>query len=93
MPPAHRALISHLEQTACTRAMVARSPDARLRTAYNDAVCALQDFRIRHLEYAARYIARFATADAKGAADVGTGGTPFMRYLAQHRDATEAHLL
>ena len=45
------------------------------------------------MEYAAMYIARFSQSDPKNSTAVGTGGTPFMRYLAQLRDATKQHLL
>ena len=38
-------------------------------------------------------IAQFAQSDIKNSTAVGTGGTSFMRYLAQHRDATRKHLL
>ena len=93
MPPAHRTFIVQLESGPDVRGFVGRSGNIQLRDAYNAAVTALQDFRIKHMEYAAMYIAQFAQSDIKNSTAVGTGGTPFMRYLAQHRDATRKHLL
>ena len=75
------------------RGFVAQSGNSQLREAYNAAVLALQEFRIKHMEYAATSIARFAQSDPRNSTAVGTGGTPFMRYLAQLRDATKKHLL
>ncbi len=93
MPPAHRSFIAQLEVGPDVRGFVAQSGNSQLRDAYNAAVIALQEFRIKHMEYAAMYIARFAQSDPKNSTAVGTGGTPFMRYLAQLRDATKQHLL
>ena len=54
---------------------------------------AVADFRSRHFEYAASYINK-QNGNARGNdTDVGTGGTPFMKYLKKHRDETEARLL
>lgn len=93
MPPAHRDFIAQLEAGYNIRDFVRATSDAAIRDAYNAAVMALQDFRIKHMEYAAMYIAKFAQRDIKNSTAVGTGGTPFMRYLALHRDATQQHLL
>jgi indoleamine 2,3-dioxygenase len=50
----------------------------------------LEAFRSLHLEYAASYI-HTQGGGAANPSDVGTGGTPFMRYLAKHRDETAKH--
>jgi indoleamine 2,3-dioxygenase len=48
----------------------------------------LEAFRSLHLDYAASYIDEQSAVERSNPTDVGTGGTPFMRYLAKHRDET-----
>ena len=63
-----------------------------LAEAYDACLRWLEAFRTLHLDYAARYIHAQAGGGANPS-DVGTGGTPFMRYLAKHRDETAADRL
>lgn len=70
-----------------------RAGNAALTSAYDACVSALEAFRTRHLEYAASYIFRQAQTDSKNPHAVGTGGTPFMKYLKKHRDETALHHL
>jgi indoleamine 2,3-dioxygenase len=53
----------------------------------------VEAFRSLHLEYAASYIFRQVQMDDKNPHAVGTGGTPFMKYLKKHRDETVEHRL
>jgi indoleamine 2,3-dioxygenase len=59
--------------------------------AYDECVELVRGFRAKHLEYAATYIQHQAQAGATNPTEVGTGGTPFMRYLKKHRDETAEH--
>lgn len=93
MPPAHRAFIESLEVRESVRPFVERAHTASLTAIYNACVEELEKFRSLHLEYAAKYIFHHAQTDDKNPHAVGTGGTPFMRYLKKHRDETAEHVL
>ncbi|MBI1359420.1 MAG: indoleamine 2,3-dioxygenase [Alphaproteobacteria bacterium] len=92
-PPAHRAFIDAVRARSGLRSYVEAAGSPVLRELYNDCVMRLTRFRTRHLEYAASYIHKQAKDTAGNDTDVGTGGTPFMKYLKKHRDEAEAHLL
>ncbi|MFQ6548803.1 hypothetical protein AADZ90_012655 [Aestuariibius sp. 2305UL40-4] len=92
-PPAHRRFIEDLRAQSGLRSFVERCGDPGLTEAYNANIKAVADFRSRHLEYAASYINRQTRAATGNDTEVGTGGTPFMRYLKKHRDETRERLL
>lgn len=92
-PPAHRRFIDDLRSESGLRRFVERTGDVGLTEAYNANIQGVADFRSRHLEYAASYIHAQSRSAAGNDTEVGTGGTPFMRYLKKHRDETRARLL
>ncbi|MCS7300703.1 MAG: indoleamine 2,3-dioxygenase [Fimbriimonadales bacterium] len=91
MPSEHRRFLEAVESRSTVRQAVLESGDAALRDAYNACIEGVQRFRALHLEYAAEYIYKQQAQDPKNPTTVGTGGTPFMRYLKKHRDESGAH--
>lgn len=92
-PTGHRRFIEDVRAASTLRRFVSGASHKGLTDAYNGAVQAVADFRSRHLEYAASYINKQGSKTAGNDPDVGTGGTPFMKYLKKHRDETAAMLL
>jgi len=95
MPPAHRAFVRAVARGPALRDYVLRNAGTHpeLRDAYNAAIDGVDRFRSTHLDYARRYIIDQARSEARNPNDVGTGGTPFGRYLKKHRDETSRHRL
>jgi len=92
-PPAHRRFIDDVRASSALRSFVSRHGGKGLVAAYNAAILAVADFRTLHLEYAASYIAQQDRRSSGNDTEVGTGGTPFMKYLKKHRDETAANLI
>lgn len=92
-PPGHRNFIDDVRTHSTLRSFVEGADDQALTLSYNAVIQAVADFRSRHLEYAASYIQKQGKTSAGNDPDVGTGGTPFMKYLKKHRDETKARLL
>lgn len=92
-PPTHRRFIEDLRANSSLRAFIEGAGNKALTELYNESVMKLARFRTRHLEYAASYINKQSKGGAGNDPDVGTGGTPFMKYLKKHRDEAQAHLL
>ncbi len=89
-PVQHRRFIEDLAAQSTLRAFVSGTDNAELRAAFNACVEQSARFRTRHLEYAASYINKQAGSIPGNDPDVGTGGTPFMKYLKKHRDENRA---
>ena len=92
-PPAHRRFIEDLRAHSGVRAYVEDAAPRPVIDLYNECIRGLTRFRTKHLEYAASYINRQQRGARGNDSDVGTGGTPFMKYLKKHRDEAEAHLV
>lgn len=92
-PVQHRRFIEDLAARSNLRAFVVGSGSQNLKDAFNANLEQVARFRTRHLEYAASYINKQASALPGNDPDVGTGGTPFMKYLKKHRDENAAQVV
>ncbi len=91
-PPQHRGFIDSIRAASDLRDF-AKTQGQPLKDAFNACVEQVARFRSRHLEYAASYINKQAATGAGNDPDVGTGGTPFMKYLKKHRDENRAQTI
>lgn len=92
-PVAHRRFIEDLGSQSTLREFVVGVGTPSLKAAFNACLEQKARFRTRHLEYAATYINKQSRSGAGNDPDVGTGGTPFMKYLKKHRDENRAQLV
>lgn len=93
MPSNHQMFIMSVEMGPSVRDYVRanRTSYPELTTAYNECVHWVELFRAKHLEYAATYIYKQHALSDANPTKVGTGGTPFMKYLKKHRDESGEH--
>ncbi|MEP2989471.1 MAG: indoleamine 2,3-dioxygenase [Parasphingorhabdus sp.] len=92
-PVQHRKFIEDIREQSKLRDFAIASSDSSLRIAFNINVEQVARFRTRHLEYAASYINKQAKSGDGNDTEVGTGGTPFMKYLKKHRDENRAQTI
>lgn len=64
MPPPHRAFVEEIRRAPSLKQHVLSSGDPRLRSAFNQCVTALADFRSYHITIVTKYIT-IAAAKAK----------------------------
>jgi len=92
-PVQHRRFVEDLAAQSTLREFVAGSDSPSLKEAFNACIEQVARFRTRHLEYAASYINKQMVSNPGNDPDVGTGGTPFMKYLKKHRDENRAQVI
>lgn len=96
MPPAHRAYIAALEKVRDDRGRALlhgycldrKRQEPGLWEAFCECIRHLARFRETHYDYADRYIHQQHQRSLSNPTEVGTGGTPFMKYLKEHLDET-----
>lgn len=93
MPPNDRLFIQQIESGPPVRDYVLAHyrENPLLRERYNEAIDLMERFRSTHLLYADRYIHSQSQRSKSNPSGIGTGGTPFMTYLAKHRVETDRH--
>lgn len=91
MPKEHREFLTYLEQNPSLRDFIlAHKGNTSLSELYNQCLELMYEFRKTHLSYAAHYIQKQSQTSKANSTEVGTGGTPFMKYLLEHLEETKA---
>jgi indoleamine 2,3-dioxygenase len=92
-PTGHRLFIEQVSEMSKLREVVVDASEARLTDAYNECVSQIAGFRKLHLDFAQRYVFEQIDRENFGGPKIGTGGTPFVRYLGKHLHETVESIL
>ena len=87
MPKEHRELLNGLDEWSENKRKNL-SIDEKSRMIINEVINEVHTFRDKHLEYARVYIFEQSLTNNSNSNIVGTGGTPFMKYLDKHLQET-----
>ena len=86
-PKDHRELLNDLDEWS-ENYRNKLEMDKESVTIINDLIKEVHIFRNKHLEYARVYIYEQSLTNNSNSNIVGTGGTPFMKYLDKHLQET-----
>ena len=87
MPKEHRNLLNDLDQWSENNRSNSVTEDSSVVLS-DEIIKEVHDFRNKHLEYARIYIHEQSLSNQNNSNVVGTGGTPFMKYLDKHLQET-----
>ena len=87
MPKEHRELLNGLDEWSKNE-RTKLDIDGESITIINELIKEVHTFRDKHLEYARVYIYEQSLTNDSNSNIVGTGGTPFMKYLDKHLQET-----
>lgn len=87
MPIEHRNILNHLDEWSESKRSSVTNQDKSVKLT-NEIIKEVHTFRNKHLEYARTYIHEQSLSNQNNSNVVGTGGTPFMKYLDKHLQET-----
>ena len=87
MPKEHRNLLNDLDQWSENNRSNSTTEDSSVVLS-EEIINEVHAFRNKHLEYARIYIHEQSLSNQNNSNVVGTGGTPFMKYLDKHLQET-----
>ena len=87
MPIEHRYILNYLDEWSESKRSSVTNQDKSAKLT-NEIIKEVHTFRNKHLEYARTYIHEQSLSNQNNSNVVGTGGTPFMKYLDKHLQET-----